>query len=242
MLRIGVLATRTGLSVRTLHHYDAIGLLRPSHRSGGGYRLYSLKDVMRLQQILLLRETGLSLDEINKSLGRDGQSLLETIAFHARRTRARIEAERRICRRLEETAALLRRRCRVTIDTIVETIEELTVFDKYFSEEQREWMKQRREVVGEERIKQVEAEWPTLIAEVRQEMAQGTPPDHPSVRALAARWRGLVEEFTAGNLGIAKSVATMYRNEPSARKRTGLDSEIMEYIGRAGAFTNPPGE
>ncbi|OFW10949.1 MAG: hypothetical protein A3H96_25065 [Acidobacteria bacterium RIFCSPLOWO2_02_FULL_67_36] len=236
MLRVGELAKRTGLSIRTLHHYDAIGLLRPSHRSSSGYRLYSIDDVMRLQQIVLLREIGLSLEDIRRSLSRDGQSLLQTIEFHAGRTRERIERERRLCRRLEETAELLRRRSRVTIDTIVETIEELTMFDKYFTEDQRGWLKERRVVVGEERIKEVEAEWPRLIAEVRQEMAQATPPDHPRVQALAARWRGLVEEFTNGNLAVAKGVATMYKNEPSVRQRTGLDSEIMEYISRAGAF------
>jgi MerR family transcriptional regulator, thiopeptide resistance regulator len=57
-LAIGALAKRAGLTVRTLHHYDAIGLLSPSGRSGGGYRLYAKADVMRLHQILALRQFG----------------------------------------------------------------------------------------------------------------------------------------------------------------------------------------
>lgn len=108
--------------------------------------------------------------------------------------------------------------------------------EKYFTPEQQEWMKERGEAVGEARIREVEAEWPKLVADVRVEMEQGTPPSDPRVQALAARWTGLVEEFTNGNLAISKSVATMYKNEPSVRQKTGIDGAMMEYISRAGAF------
>jgi DNA-binding transcriptional MerR regulator len=61
---VGELARLTGVTVRALHHYDELGLLRPSQRSDAGYRLYDDHDVLRLQQILLFRELGLPLDEI----------------------------------------------------------------------------------------------------------------------------------------------------------------------------------
>jgi DNA-binding transcriptional MerR regulator len=61
-------ASLSGLSVRALHHYDAIGLLRPSRRSPAGYRLYDDRDLLRLQQVLIGRELGLSLEEIRRSL------------------------------------------------------------------------------------------------------------------------------------------------------------------------------
>jgi len=236
MVTVGEVAKRTGLSVRTLHHYHAIGLLKPSRRSDAGYRLYSVGDLMRLEQIVLLRSVGLSLDEIRRSLSRGGPTLLVTIEQHIRRLQQRIDHQRRLCLRLEETAVRLRRRQVPTVEEIVQTIEGVTMSEKYFTPEQREWMTQRRDVVGEARIKEVEAEWPKLIAEVRAEMEKGTPASDPKVRALAARWTGLVEEFTNGNLGIAKSVATMYKNEPAVRQKTGIDSAMMEYISRAGAF------
>jgi DNA-binding transcriptional MerR regulator len=236
VLTVGVVAKRTALSVRTLHHYDAIGLLTPSARSEAGYRLYSVRDLMRLQQVVLLRSVGLSLEEIQQSLSRGGQTLLGTIERHVRRVQERIAREHRLCRRLEETAGRLRERQRPTIDEIVRTIEEVAMSEKYFTPEQQDWMKQRGEVVGEARIKEVEAEWPKLVAEVRAEMEKGTPPGDPRVKALAARWTGLVEEFTNGNLAISKSVATMYKNEPSMRQKTGIDSAMMEYVSQAGAF------
>lgn len=60
-----------GVSVRTLHDYDEIGLLVPSGRTGAGYRLYDENDLMRLQQILIGRSLGLALEEIRLSLDDD---------------------------------------------------------------------------------------------------------------------------------------------------------------------------
>ena len=68
MLKVGELAQRSGLTVRTLHHYDAIGLLAPSGRSESGYRLYSPADVQRLHGIQALRHMGLPLAHIGELL------------------------------------------------------------------------------------------------------------------------------------------------------------------------------
>src|SRR5260370_470389 len=68
-LTVGELARRTGLPVRTLHHYDAIGLVRPSLRTEPGHRLYTPADVARLQQVVSLRQLGFSLEEIGDCLG-----------------------------------------------------------------------------------------------------------------------------------------------------------------------------
>lgn len=67
-LKVGELARRTGLTVRALHHYDSIGLLRPSARSDSGYRLYNQNDVARLHVIQALRRMGLALADVAKLL------------------------------------------------------------------------------------------------------------------------------------------------------------------------------
>src|SRR5579862_7831259 len=61
-------AELTGVSVRALHHYDEIGLLVPRARTDSGYRLYDDEELLRLQQILVGRELGLTLEEIRQSL------------------------------------------------------------------------------------------------------------------------------------------------------------------------------
>src|SRR3954462_4391959 len=65
---VGDLAKLTGVTVRALHHYDEIGLVRPSQRTAAGYRLYTDADVLRLQQVLLFRELGLPLEEIASAI------------------------------------------------------------------------------------------------------------------------------------------------------------------------------
>jgi MerR family transcriptional regulator, thiopeptide resistance regulator len=69
--KIGELAKRTGVSIRTLHHYDDIGLLSPSHRTESGHRVYGREEVVRLQQILSLRQNGFSLEQIRDALNGD---------------------------------------------------------------------------------------------------------------------------------------------------------------------------
>ena len=85
---VGDIARRAGISVRTLHHYDEIGLLHPSQRSAAGYRLYGPSDVARLQQILFYRELGLPLEEISRVMS--DPAFERTAAL--REQRARLEA------------------------------------------------------------------------------------------------------------------------------------------------------
>jgi DNA-binding transcriptional MerR regulator len=68
---VGDIAAMTGVTVRTLHHYDRIGLLSPSARSGAGYRLYAPEDLDRLHQVLLYRELGFSLEDVAALLADD---------------------------------------------------------------------------------------------------------------------------------------------------------------------------
>lgn len=82
----------------------------------------------------------------------------------------------------------------------------------------------RREELGEERIRVVEAEWPKLIAAIRMEMDKGTDPADACVQALAHRWQSLVEAFTGGDPDIAKPLGEMYRHEWATIKRRHEDA------------------
>lgn len=94
---VSELAARTGVSVRTLHHYDAIGLLTPRERSAKGYRLYGDAELLRLQQILIERSLGLSLEHIRRTLD-DPSFDLQT---------ALIDQRERLYHRRDETAAMI---------------------------------------------------------------------------------------------------------------------------------------
>lgn len=100
-LRIGDLARRTGLTSRTLRHYDALGLLQPSGRSAGDYRLYGPDDVERLLAIQHLKSLGLSLEEIGSALDDDSFDAAEALDQHIEVVEARIAAESELLRRLK---------------------------------------------------------------------------------------------------------------------------------------------
>src|SRR5579871_1605575 len=93
-LKVGELARRTGLTVRTLHHYDAIGLLKPSLHTESGHRLYTAADVARLQQVLSLRQLGFSLEQARDCLDRPGFAPLEVIRLHVERLREQVRLQR----------------------------------------------------------------------------------------------------------------------------------------------------
>ncbi len=231
--KIGDLARRTKLTVRTLHHYDALGLLRPSARTEGGHRVYTARDVARLQQIVSLRHMGFPLAEIGRLLKRREVSALGVLRAHLARLRETIALQQRLCGRIEEIVRTLEARGRIDTEDFLWTIEVTGMFEKYFTPEQLTWMKERREQIGEAHIKEVEAEWPRLIAAVRAEMQKGTDPAGPEVQALARRWVELVREFTGGRAEIARGVAQVYEHEPSVRARTSLDGEVFGYVSRA---------
>jgi len=94
-MRIGELAQLAGVSVRTLHHYDALGLLSPQEQTSSGYRLYSQQDLDSLQDILLFRELGFPLAEINRIIhepGFDRLTALQTQRELMQRNQAHLEA------------------------------------------------------------------------------------------------------------------------------------------------------
>lgn len=231
--KVGILARRAGLTVRTLHHWDRIGLLSPSGRTAAGHRLYTPDDVARLQQVVSLRSLGLPLDEIRALLAR-GAAPRDTLRLHADRLRARIRAEERLLERLDAVAAALDAAEHPSADDLLTLIGDITMFDKYYTPEQLDQLARRRDELGETRIGEVEAEWPRLMDEVRAEMEKGTDPSDPRVQALAARWTALVEEFTGGDPGIRESLGRVYQSESSVH---GMDvagmRPMMEYIGRA---------
>src|SRR5215813_6082648 len=183
-LKVGELAKRTGLTVRTLHHYDEIGLLKPSLRTEAGYRLYTPGDVARLQQVLSLRQLGFSLEEVRDCLDRPGFSPLEVIDLHVGRLREQIEWQRRLCARLEAIGRKLRTAGEVSADELFQTIEEMTMWEKYFTPQQVAEIKKRREEAGPEYLNQRQADWANLIAAIRTEMERATDPADAKVQAL----------------------------------------------------------
>lgn len=231
---VSQIARRTGLTVRTLHHYEAKGLLQPAAHSEGGYRLYGERELIRLQYIVSLKALGFSLAEIRACLNADSPTLAEALARQLDRSRAAIVRQRQWLARLERLAQMAAAGRTIDAHTLFDSIEATTMIEKHFIEEQLLAIRQRAEALGPARIREVEQAWPDVIAGMHAAMALDKDASTPEVQALARRWRELLREFTGGDAAIQASTNAMFRTEPEAmRQRTGIDPALMAYAREA---------
>jgi DNA-binding transcriptional MerR regulator len=202
-------AERAGVTVRTLHHYDRLGLLAPSGRTEAGYRLYGDRDLVRLEQILALKFIGFPLREIRRLLKRDAKDLPGAL----RRQRTMILEKRRL---LDLAAEAIQRAETApdwaAIQKIIEVIhmqDNMEWAKKYYSEQARASLADRQ--VSAEVIEQGQRNWAVLIKDV--EAALGEDPASPRAQALAARWRKLIEAFTGGNPEVQAGLNKLYQDQ-----------------------------
>ena len=226
--QIGELARATGLTVRTLHHYDEIGLLVPSERTQAGYRLYGEQDVRRLYEIRALRDLGIPLGEIPDALDGD---VRDTIGRHLERVEQELEQARRLQSLLQR---ILDAETEASSHDYMEAIEAMTMFERYYTPEQLDTIEERRKQFSDEEHDQFHQDWEDLIAAARAEKEKGTDPSDPRMQEIATRWRELIDMFTGGDDAILGGLKTMFEEEgPERASRGAIDAELMQYVGQA---------
>lgn len=228
-LKIGEVARRTGLTVRTLRHYEEIGLLPGSSRTEGKQRIYGTRELERLQRIVALRQLGLGLDEIRGLLEHPEATPLQILERHLDAIDGRIADLTRLRDRLLTVTRSLRAGDEATVEELMTTLEMMTMVEKHYTPDQLKWLAERRAAIGDERIKEVEAAWPVLIDEVLAAIDDGVEPDEPRALALADRWRGLVAEFTGGNAAIEGAVQRVWEQDgEQVAQQHGMNPRMME--------------
>lgn len=232
---VGELVAATGLTVRTLHHYDEIGLVSPSERTHAGHRRYTEADIRRLYRVRALRSIGLGLDTIAATLAEGDRDALRAVLIDQL---AHLDAQARRMNDLRAQVQHLLERMNTVADPgeVLTILETMQMIESYYTPDQLEYLAKRREELGEDAVKEVEQAWPQLISAMKEHQAAGTPVDDPDVQALAARWFELVEAFTGGDAGIRESVGKMWKEQGDTLNQqfdTGLSPELMEYVCRA---------
>jgi DNA-binding transcriptional MerR regulator len=252
--RVGEVATLTGVSVRTLHHYDHIGLLRPATHSTGGYRLYGEPDLLRLQQILTLRYLGFPLKRIGELLDRPDFDLVASLRVQ----------QRALCDRIAELE-----RISVTIGDLVQrrqqtgewswqhvvaaseavgaglTHREETMESLYTPEQMRQFAEVRA-ATGDEEIAAIEQGWTALLAEVHAN--PDLDPASAEAQALADRWDALQSRTLRAYEQFPDLVAAIRENyergafEGNARAVQAADLAFVERVkaARAAADVTSP--
>jgi DNA-binding transcriptional MerR regulator len=234
-------AELTGLTVRALHHYDSIALLVPSARSAAGYRLYGEDDLLRLQQILIGRELGLSLEDIRRSL--------DDARFDRRQALLTQRAE--LAMRAERATGMIR-----AIDAALTAIEETDMTkvdmkeifdgfdpDRYADEAKQRWGDTDAYKVSAKRTKSYsEADWQRLkdeqaaiYAEALAAREAGVRPDEPRAMDVAERHRLSIDRwFYPCSAQMHRTLADMW--ETDRRFADNIDKHgagLTEYLAAA---------
>lgn len=225
LLKVGELAKRTGLTVRTLHHYDAIGLLAPSARSDAGYRLYNREDIARLHTIQALRQIGLPLSEIDKLLHGKPEPLPSIIQRQLTSLERQMTQAGELHARLSLLQSSLAKGVEPDMDQWLATLTEMSIYGKHFNASEIKKIRENWQRTGDQ--------WPPLLAAVRDAMERGIPADSLEIQPLARRWMELQARFMQGDFALMERWHNMYWQEPSVQGKDGFAYNLVSYIAAA---------
>jgi len=240
----GQLAEKAFVTIRTLRYYDKVGLLKPSHHSDGGHRLYTDEDLFRLEQILGLKFLGFSLTEIKRFLEKP-KSLSESLAMQKeilKDKKERIEqaidaieeVENKLAEKQPDWEAILdllrvirlekdeewwEKYCDTSVQ-IARGPKGREWMEKTYTEEQRKRLQELHPGYSEEQAREDSLKWREVILLLKRLVAEGKDPAGPEAQELAKRWWDLVQAFTKGDEEIRQSLSEGMKDTPYPRPYT----------------------
>jgi len=215
---VSAVAALTGVSVRTLHHYDHIGLVVPSVRTPAGYREYIDADIERLHLVLVYRSVGMPLDEIRALL--DDSSA--DVVGHLRRQHGLLleQAERlqHTIKAVEELMNAHRQGIQLTAEEQVELFGTTAFGDEYAAEAEERWGETDAWKQSQQRVSQfskqdwgaIKAEGDALLKALAQAIRDGVEPGSARANELASRHRASIERFYDCGDEMHRNLAEMY--------------------------------
>jgi DNA-binding transcriptional MerR regulator len=215
---VGAVAELTGVSVRTLHHYDHIGLVVPSVRTAAGYRGYTDGDVERLHLVLTYRSAGLPLDEIRALLDDPEVDELARLQHQHALLLERADGLQRTIKAVEELMDAHRSGIQLTAEEQVEIFGTTAFGEEYAVEAEQRWGDTEAWRQSQERVARMskqdwidlKAEGDALLADLAAAKRAGVAPGSPEADELAARHRASIERFYECGGEMHRGLVEMY--------------------------------
>jgi DNA-binding transcriptional MerR regulator len=234
------LADLAGVSRRTLHHYDQIGLLKPSQQGPNRYRYYDDEAALRLQQILFYRELGLSLAEIQEILGQPDFDVLQALQTHKTALQQRVVRLNRLINTVDKTILHVKGEMKMSKNEI---------FGGFSEAQQEEYAHQARERWDPEMVDQSMKLWKSYSPEKKRQvldegnaiyvdilalMEQGKAAADPDVQACLVRWHQHMRYFYEPNWAMLRGLGQMYVNSPDFRANfEKMHPDLPDYLDEA---------
>lgn len=221
MLTVKQLSKLAGVTPRTLHHYDEIGLLKPSRVGDNGYRYYGEESVLRLQQILFYRELGIPLEDIKKIMGRRDFDVMGALRSHREALQKQVSRLNRLIHTVDNTINHLKG------NTIMS---EKSLFEGFSEEQQEKYAAEAEELYGAESVRASMKKWKAYSADEKKRiMEEGSQnykdmiaampkgPDSPEAQTIVERWRKHMDYFWTPNLDQLLALSNGYYEDPRFR-------------------------
>ncbi len=215
---VGAVAALTGVSVRTLHHYDHIGLVVPSLRTPAGYRGYTDADIERLHLVLVYRSVGMPLDEIRKVLDDSGADVLEHLRRQHTSLLEQSERLQHTIKAVEELMSAHHDGIQLTAEEQVEIFGTTAFASEYAAEAEERWgdndawkqSQQRVSQFGKQDWIAIKDEGDALLADLAQAKHDEVVPGSAAAKELATRHRASIERFYDCGDEMHRNLVEMY--------------------------------
>ena len=217
------LADLAGVSRRTLHHYDEIGLLKPTEKGANRYRYYDDQAALSLQQILFYRELGLSLGETQGILDQPDYDLLQALQKHKSELHKRVARLKRLIKTVDNTILHVKGEIKMS---------DHDIFEGFSEEQQEEYALQARQRWDPKLVDQSMQLWKSYSLEKKQQvldegkaiyvdilelMRAGKTPKSPEVQACLVQWHQHMRYFYEPSWEILRGLGQSYAASPDFR-------------------------
>lgn len=235
---VGAVSALTGVSVRTLHHYDHIGLVVPSVRSSAGYRGYTDADIERLHLVLVYRSVGLPLEEIRALLDGDAD-VLDRLQRQHRLLLEQADRLQHTIKAVEELMDAHRSGIQLTAEEQVEIFGTTAFSDEYAAEAEQRWgdtdawrqSQQRAARLTKQDWIDIKDENDALMAALADAKRGGVTPGSAEAQALAARHRASIERFYDCDDEMHRCLAQMYlADERFTRTYDDVEPGLAQFV------------
>ena len=232
------LSKLAGVSVRTLHYYDAIGLLKPDAIRPNGYREYGDEAVLKLQQILFYRELDLSLEEIKAMVGSPDFDAVAALEAHRVSLQGRARRLERLIQTVDDTLLHMKG---------LKKMSQKQLFTAFSDEEQEKYAQEAEKRYDPAIVKESNRKFKSLSAAEKQrifdegnqvyaDMLAAMPKGagSPEVQAIVDRWRKHMETFWTPNLEQLNGLAEMYSADSRFKANfDNIDPKLAEFMREA---------
>lgn len=218
MLTVKQVSKLAGVTPRTLHHYDAIGLLKPSRVGDNGYRYYGEESLLQLQQILFYRELGIPLEDIKKIIGRRDFDVMGALRSHKEALQKQMTRLNRLINTVDNTINHLKGN---------NTMSTKAYFEGFSDEQQAEYEKEAMQKYDPATVKAASKRWKEYTAADKQHMGEEANALYrdlllaipkgaasPEAQACVERWRRFIEYFWVPNDEQLVGLANLYNEDP----------------------------